>query len=47
VEAVIPEYELDTKTKDRRYVNGALLHTLRVPFGYREAKDPPRQRNHT
>lgn len=35
----IPEYELQTKTKDRRYVDGALLHTLRVPFGYWEAKD--------
>ena len=35
----IPEYELETKTKDRRYVDGALLHTLRVPFGYWEAKD--------
>jgi len=35
----IPEYELDTKGKERRYVDGALLHTLRVPFGYWEAKD--------
>jgi hypothetical protein len=35
----IPEYELDTKTRERRYVDGALLHTLRVPFGYWEAKD--------
>lgn len=35
----IPEYELETKTKERRYVDGALLHTLRVPFGYWEAKD--------
>jgi len=35
----IPEYQLETKTKDRRYVDGALLHTLRVPFGYWEAKD--------
>ena len=35
----IPEYELETKTKDRRYVDGALLHTLRVPFGFWEAKD--------
>ena len=25
--------------KDRRYVDGALLHALRVPFGYWEAKD--------
>ena len=35
----IPEYELETKARDRRYVDGALLHTLRVPFGYWEAKD--------
>ena len=35
----VPEYELETKAKDRRYVDGALLHTLRVPFGYWEAKD--------
>jgi len=35
----IPEYELETKTKERRYVDGALLHSLRVPFGYWEAKD--------
>lgn len=35
----IPEYEIESKTKERRYVDGALLHTLRVPFGYWEAKD--------
>jgi predicted helicase len=35
----IPEYEFETKAKERRYVDGALLHTLRVPFGYWEAKD--------
>ena len=35
----VPEYELDTATKERRYVDGALLHELRVPFGYWEAKD--------
>ncbi|MDE2082926.1 MAG: DNA methyltransferase, partial [Burkholderiales bacterium] len=35
----VPEYELETATKDRRYVDGALLHELRVPFGYWEAKD--------
>ena len=29
----VSEYELDTKTRDRRYVDGALLHALRVPFG--------------
>jgi predicted helicase len=35
----VPEYEIETPTKDRRYVDGALVHTLRVPFGYWEAKD--------
>jgi hypothetical protein len=35
----VPEYELETRTRERRYVDGALLHTLRVPFGYWEAKD--------
>ena len=35
----VPEYEINTATKDRRYVDGALLHELRVPFGYWEAKD--------
>ncbi len=35
----IPEYEIQTPAKERRYVDGALLHTLRVPFGYWEAKD--------
>jgi predicted helicase len=35
----VPEYRLDTATRDRRFVDGALLHELRVPFGYWEAKD--------
>jgi len=35
----VPEYEIETKTKERRYVDGALLYELRVPFGYWEAKD--------
>lgn len=35
----IPEYEIETATKERRYVDGALLYELRVPFGYWEAKD--------
>jgi len=34
-----PEYALDTLTKEKRYVDGALLYSLRVPFGYWEAKD--------
>ena len=35
----IPEYEHTTPDKRTRYVDGALLHTLRIPFGYWEAKD--------
>ncbi|HEX4959819.1 MAG TPA: type ISP restriction/modification enzyme [Thermoanaerobaculia bacterium] len=35
----VPEYEFATPTRERRYVDGALLHALRVPFGYWEAKD--------
>ncbi len=35
----VPEYEIESPAKERRYVDGALLHELRVPFGYWEAKD--------
>lgn len=35
----IPEHELITTAKVRNYVDGALMHDLRVPFGYWEAKD--------
>src|SRR3989442_8642529 len=35
----VSEYEIATPAKDRRYVDGALLHALRMPFGYWEAKD--------
>jgi hypothetical protein len=35
----VPQYRLDSLTKDRRYVDGALLHEIRVPLGYWEAKD--------
>lgn len=35
----IPEYEYITLGKDRRLIDGALLHALRVPLGYWEAKD--------
>lgn len=35
----VPEYSFQTPAKERRVVDGALLHTLRVPFGYWEAKD--------
>ncbi len=35
----VPQFKLDTLTKEKRYVDGALLHELRVPFGYWEAKD--------
>jgi hypothetical protein len=31
--------ELDTKAKEWRYSDGALLHALRVPFGFWEARD--------
>ena len=30
----VPEYKLDTLTRDKRYADGALLYELRVPFGY-------------
>ncbi len=35
----VPEYEIESPRKERRYVDGALLYSLRVPFGYWEAKD--------
>jgi predicted helicase len=35
----VAEYEFESKTKERRYVDGALLYELRMPFGYWEAKD--------
>jgi predicted helicase len=35
----VPEYRVDTTAKERRYVDGALLYELRVPFGYWESKD--------
>jgi hypothetical protein len=35
----IPEYKLESPTHETRFVDGALLHELRVPFGYWEAKD--------
>lgn len=35
----IPEFEFETPARERRYVDGALLYSLRVPFGYWEAKD--------
>jgi len=35
----VPEFEIAAPTKERRYVDGALLHALRMPFGYWEAKD--------
>ena len=34
-----PEYEIESPAKERRYVDGALLYGLRLPFGYWEAKD--------
>ena len=35
----IPEHDIVTPQKNRIYLDGALLHALRVPFGYWEAKD--------
>jgi hypothetical protein len=35
----IPQYEYQTLKKTRVYPDGALLHALRVPLGYWEAKD--------
>jgi predicted helicase len=35
----VPEYPIETATRDKRAVDGALLHELRLPFGYWEAKD--------
>ncbi len=35
----IPEYEYQTLQKTQVYPDGALLHALRVPLGYWEAKD--------
>ncbi|GHC99473.1 hypothetical protein GCM10019060_32190 [Novosphingobium pokkalii] len=35
----VPEHDILTAQKNRIYVDGALLHALRVPFGYWEAKD--------
>ena len=34
----VPEYEIESPAKQRRYVDGALLYGLRLPFGW-EAKD--------
>lgn len=35
----LAEHEYITPTGDRRYIDGALVHSIRVPFGYWEAKD--------
>lgn len=35
----VPEYQIESPARERRYVDGALLHELRLPFGYWEAKD--------
>ncbi|WP_336969713.1 type ISP restriction/modification enzyme [Brevundimonas aurantiaca] len=35
----LTEHEIITTAKVRNYVDGALMHDLRVPFGYWEAKD--------
>ena len=35
----VPEFEIESPAREPRYVDGALLHALRLPFGYWEAKD--------
>lgn len=35
----IPQFEIESAPKERRYVNGVLLHALRLAFGYWKAKD--------
>ncbi|HEV2594217.1 MAG TPA: type ISP restriction/modification enzyme [Sphingomicrobium sp.] len=35
----IPEYPLTTANNDKRYIDGALVDPVRIPFGYWEAKD--------
>ncbi len=35
----IPEYALETPAREQRRVDGALVDSLRIPFGYWEAKD--------
>lgn len=35
----VPEHDIVTAQRNRIYLDGALLHALRVPFGYWEAKD--------
>ena len=35
----IPQYQFKSTANDLRTVDGALLHALRMPFGYWEAKD--------
>ena len=30
----VAQHKLETTAKERRYVDGALLYSLRVPFGY-------------
>ena len=35
----VPEYSFKTPANERRSVDGALLHKVRVPLGYWEAKD--------
>ena len=38
-ELLSKDNRVDTTAKERRYVDGALLYELRVPFGYWESKD--------
>ena len=36
---LMPEFEIEAQAKERRYIDGALLHALRLSFCYWEAKD--------
>src|SRR3546814_15157194 len=36
---LLEEHELETKLKTRVYPDGTIVHDLRVPLGYWEAKD--------
>jgi hypothetical protein len=37
----VPKYEISAPTKERRYVDGALLHALRMPFRMGESRRIP------
>jgi len=43
---LVPEHSLITDKGSRIYVDGALLNSLRIPFGYWEAKDADDRLDH-